>query len=210
MRRIIERLKEGKEVEYGFLGVTYDPDERGRPEGVRVNGITTGSPADQAHVLPNQYIVRVDGVPIRNHDDLALAIGAALAGRTIKLEMAPTPNGQKHEYTVELAKYYVGGPFIASQRPAALGGIRVDYASTMIKTKAANQQPIPAGVVVREVVRNSPADKADIQVDNVITKVNGRAVLTPAQYYEEARKGTGTLELTFKTPAGEVTKKIAR
>ncbi len=212
MRRIVHRLKEGKEVEYGFLGVTFI-EQRAGPDGVRISGITAGSPADQAHVPPNYFIVRVDGVPIKTNDDIALAIGAALAGRTIVLEVAPTPNGpvrEYKEYKIELAKYYVPGPFIASRRPPAAGGLRVDYASTLIKTNAASQMPIPAGVVVREVLRGSPADKAGIQPDAVISRVNGRPVFTPAQYYEEVAKGTGPLELTLKGVNGEKTEKLER
>jgi serine protease Do len=209
MRRIIQKLKEGKEVEYGFLGVTFVPDRPG-PEGRKIFGITAGSPADQAHVPPNHYIVKIDGVPIRDYDDVSLAIGAALAGRTIVLEVAASPDGPTHEYKVELAKYYYPGPFIASRRPPAVGGLRVDYASTLIKSSAAGQMPIPSGVVVREVLRGGPAEKAGLQPDAVITRVNGRQVFTPAQYYDEVARGTGPLELSIKTAAGEKTEKLER
>ena len=63
-----------------------------------------------------------------------------------------------------LVKYYVPGPFIASRRPPAVGGLRVDYASTLIKTGADRPDAqIPAGVVVREVVPGSPAAKAGLR-----------------------------------------------
>src|SRR5262249_19583866 len=150
MRRIITRLKEGKEVEYGFLGVTFSTAPG--PEGVRIGAITQGSPADRARVPANQYIVKIDDTPIRTNDDVFLAIGAALAGSTIKLDLVPAPNGCPKTYNVKLAKYSVPGPFIASERPPAAGGLRVDYASTLLRTTAANQLPIPPGVVVREVV----------------------------------------------------------
>jgi len=209
MQRIIETLKEGKEVEYGFLGVTFSPEAL--PEGVKILGVTTGSPAEQKRLPPGQYIVKVDGVRIRTNDDLALAIGAALAGHTIKLELAATPDGPTREYPVTLAKYYVAGPFIASVRPPAVGGLRVDYASTVIKTTAAGNMPIPEGVVVREVLPGSPAEKSNVEWDRaVITRVNGRAVFTPAEYYEEVRKGTGPLELKIKTRNGEDTVKLER
>jgi serine protease Do len=210
MQRIIRRLKDGKEVEYGFLGVTFLGPDRTGPEGVKISGITVGSPAHQANVPPNYYIVKVDGVPIKTNDDIALAIGAALAGRTILLEVMEKPGGQTREYKVELAKYYVPGPFIASRRPPAIGGLRVDYASTLIKTSAAGQTTIPIGVVVREVVRGGPADKAGIQLDAVITHVNNQQVFTPAQYYDLVAKSTGPLELTFKGSNGVKTEKLER
>ncbi len=208
VRRIVQRLKQGKEVEYGFLGVNFYDARAGEP--VRISAVTTGSPADQAQIPANQYIVKVDGVPVRDFDDVSLAIGGALAGSTIALEVAPQPRGPGREIKVELAKYYFPGPFIASHRPPAVGGLRVDYASTLIKTAVGGQMPIPAGVVVREVVRGGPAEKAGLQPETVITRVNGRAVFTPAQYYDEVVRGTGPLELTVKTANGEKTEKLER
>jgi serine protease Do len=198
MQRIIETLKEGKEVEYGFLGVRFPPEAP--VEGVKIGSVTAGSPADQKRIPANCYIVKVDGVRIRNNDDLALAVGAALAGHTIKLDVAMTPGGPTREYTVLLAKYYVPDPFIASVRPPAVGGLRIDYASTIIRPNVPDSQAIPEGVAVREVLPGSPAAKSNVDWDRaVITRVNGRAVFTPAQYYDEVRKGSGPLELRIKT-----------
>ena len=46
------------------------------------------------------------------------------------------------------------------------------------------------GVAIREVVPGSAADKARLQPEKLITHVNGRAVLTPADYYKAiARAG---------------------
>jgi len=194
MRRIIETLKAGREVEYGFLGVRFG--NLAEVESTHFTEVTPGSPAAQAGIPPNQFLVRVDGVPTRTRDDLYLTIGAALAGRPIKIEVAPTPNAPPREYTVTLVKFHVPGPFIATERPPAVGGLRVDYTSTLIRGGDFNARVVP-GVVVREVVPNSPAAKANLPVDRVIVKVNGRNVFSPAEYYEEVRKGAGPLELTF-------------
>jgi len=61
--------------------------------------------------------------------------------------------------------------------------------------------------VVREVLPGSPAEKANVQVDRVITHVNGRLVYSPAEYYEEAARGGGPLELTI---SGSGTVKLER
>ena len=46
---------------------------------------------------------------------------------------------------------------------------------------------MPQGVAIREVAPDSPADKARLQVDAVITQVNGKPVTTPAEFYEAAK-----------------------
>ncbi len=194
MRRIIETLKAGREVEYGFLGVRFGPANEGGS--THFTEVTPGLPAAQAGIAPNQYLVRVDGLPTRNRDDLYLAIGAALAGRPIKIEVAPTLKDTPREYTVRLVKFHIPGTFIASERPPAMGGLRVDYTSTLIRAGDFNARVLP-GVVVREVAPNSPAARANIPVDRVIVRVNGRSVSNPTEYYDQVRKSTGPLELTF-------------
>jgi S1-C subfamily serine protease len=195
VRRIVGVLKEGKEVEYGFLGVNFPFPPKVGTEGIVISSVMKDSPADKARLKANDTIVKVNGTPIKTNDDIFLTIGTALAGSKIQMELL-SPEGQTRKCEVQLAKYYVPGPFIASQRPPAVGGLRVDYTSTMIKSGDVNQR-VPEGVVVREVLPGSPAAKANVQVDRVITAVNGTQVYSPEEYYKAVGKGTGPLELTF-------------
>ena len=89
---------------------------------------------------------------------------------------------------------YTPGKAIASHRPPARGGLRVDYVS--ILAQRIGLQRLPEGVAVREVVPDSSADKARIQVDNVITRVAGRPVTTPAEFYDAMAKADGPVELS--------------
>ncbi len=204
-RRIIAKLKAGQEIEYGFLGVMYrSPSSEDPPQ---IGEVIPGSPAQRAGLNRDQRILRVDGIAVKTNAEASLLIGTALAGNKVRLEMA-TPAGPR-EYTAELVKYYVPGPFIASRRPPAVAGLRVDYTSTLLRGNEVTPR-IAAGVVVREVLKNSPAEKADIQVDRIITKVNGQPVSTPAEFYDSVGK-TGPIELTLvKGVNGEQTVKLER
>src|SRR5207253_2751972 len=73
MRRIIEVLMRGEEVEYGFLGVRFDHDRSERGEGVMVAHVYPGSAADQVGLRARDLILAVDAVPVRYTDDLLLA-----------------------------------------------------------------------------------------------------------------------------------------
>jgi S1-C subfamily serine protease len=196
MRRIIGRLQEGKEVEYGFLGISFDQAAEAGG-GVRIKSVTANSPAANAGLAQNTYIVKIDDTVIRDWQDLLLAISSSLAGSRIRIGVAVAPAGPvREEHVAELVKYHLPQKFIASSRPPAIGGIRVDYTSTLIRS-GADMRGILDGVAVREVVPGSPAQRANIQVDRVITRVNGRLVANPAQYYKEAAEARGVLELTF-------------
>ena len=86
MRRIIDKLRAGLEVEYGFLGVNRDR------QGTRViSGVVPGSPADHAGLRLGESIVSIDGVPIRDADDIYLTIATLLAGSTARIELAGNP-----------------------------------------------------------------------------------------------------------------------
>ncbi len=193
MRRILDVLMHGDEVEYGFLGVKFSPDARpGR--GVMIEGVAPGSPAERAGLLRGDTITAINGAPVHDIDDLYLQIGIGLAGGTAKIEVMGA-DGRPRTCTATLAKSYTPGKAIASHRPPAVGGLRVDYTSILAQRVA--RQDVPAGVAIREVAPGSAADKARLQVDYVITDVNGRPVTTPAEFYEAAAKAAGSVELTI-------------
>jgi len=198
MKRIIDRLREGVEVEYGFLGVTSPAKATG---GVRISAPIPGSPASRAGLQVNDVIESINGVPLREADDLYLTIATTLAGSeaTLVVRGRPTP------VTVTLAKSHVRGKIIVSKKPPEVRGIRVDYTSALFlqqDRRAAffGRQEIHPGVVVREV--DSRAAML-LKVNDVITHIKIRdtdvAVNSPAEFYREAAKvgASEPLQLTL-------------
>lgn len=206
-RRIAHKLRQGEEVEYGFLGVGYTPASRG--EGVPIQEVKVGGPAAAAGIQPNCLIVSINGQRVRDWDELSFHVSTALAGTTVKVEWRSMSGGQLIVTNVTLAKLYIPPEhfrFIATKRPRAVGGLRVDYTSTLASRLAHlfNNVPIPRGVVVREVEADSPAEKSQLQVDRVITHVNGRPVASPADFYLAVDAAGGALELTIQGRAEKV------
>src|SRR5262245_11970282 len=72
LRRIIDVLKRGEEVEYGFLGVQFD---QGQSEGVGIDKPIGGSPAQKAGLMGGDVLLSIDGKKIRSVDDVFLALG---------------------------------------------------------------------------------------------------------------------------------------
>jgi serine protease Do len=194
-RRIIEVLRRGEEVEYGFLGVTMSGT--GPDKYVRLQDVIEGGPARRAELRPGEYLLSINGTPVHTNDDLFLQIGMSLAGSSIRVEVAPTPAGPRRTCVVKLAKYAVPGQIIASRRPAPRGGLRVDYTSTIFDPYDLRHRGILDGVVVREVVPHSPADNVRLQPYMVITRVNNHLVMTPAEFYQEMDRAAGPVDLTF-------------
>jgi serine protease Do len=199
-RAHIESLREGKEVEHGFLGISSDPENK-RGEGAIVGDVRYGSPAQLAGISPHDCIVAVNGTPVFDFDDLVLAVSALKAGSEARLELR---GRQPPIVTVKLGKSYVPG-VIASNRPEPVRGIRVDYATVGVQRKrleTLHQESFsPHGVSVSEVIPQSPADNAKLQVFAVITEVNGQRVDNPAEFYAAANKVPAGQPLVLTLPA---------
>lgn len=213
-RRIIRALSEGREVEYGFLGVALDQrTSAAAVNGVRIAGVTPGSPAADAGLFgdPNgdrgDTISAIDGQPVRDQDDLFLHIGAALAGSNVKLTILR--GGRERTAELKLVKHHNPMPWLASLKSPAPFGIRVDYSSTMIglaQAAGSLSGGIPFGVLIREVEPGSPAaDKLAglIGPDKprwLITHANNRPVTSPEDFYKETA-GKSVVRLRLLDPA---------
>jgi serine protease Do len=194
LRRIIEVLKRGEEVEYGFLGVKFRPN---RGDGVQIAEVIGGSAASQAGLRSGDFIRSVGGMKVRRFDDVFLALGLQLSGSMVEVERSRRPDGPTEKVRATLGKYFLQLPSIASKQPPAWRGLRVDHTSLLVQRNN-ERHSIPEGVLIREVVSGSPADRAGLQPGRIITHVNGQPVSTPAEYYHIVKTARGKVELTLQ------------
>jgi serine protease Do len=189
-RRVVDVLKRGEEVDYGYLGALFDA----RSENVRVTGLVRGGPADLARIEVDDSILAVNDAAVENFADLQLKVGAALAGSQVRV-LVRRGAGRK-ELLVTLGKFKHDRVSIAAIRPEPVFGLRVDY-NTVIAEAPLGPGPRPnrtlhAGVSVREVVPDSPAAAALKQLGDdptkwLVTHVGETAVASPAEFYRAAR-----------------------
>jgi serine protease Do len=180
VRKMIEILKRGEEVEYGFLGVTVNPDARAFGRGVVIGDVAAGLPAARAKMKGGDIVTSINGNPIREQEDLFVNISAALAGSEVQIEALR--NGTEQQFKVRLAKSSHAEPIIASNRPKPVFGLRVDYSSIL----SIDSNP-PEGVLVKELEPGSAAEKklkdwAD-RSRLIVVAVDGQPVPTPAEFY---------------------------
>ena len=210
-RRIIEVLARGEEVEYGFLGVTTQPNhlfDRPRDGGFYIEFVTPNSPAAEGGLHRGDAILAVNGQRVREYDDLFFYLAAALAGRRTELLVQRFGDREPQTIDVTLVKYPIETDRDASRatnRPRSVYGLRVDYTSIVAKTG----EPLANGVIVREVQPNSPAKAASlVEFVDVITYINDVSVNSPAELYLEVDKATKAgekLRLTLRNPVRTIT-----
>ena len=212
-RRIVATLKEGREVEYGFLGVRFTPTTPGSrllEVGLTISDVIPGSPAEKFGLIggggrggfdtgAGDVIVAVDGQPLREQDDLNLQVGAALAGNPVRLVVLR--QGTRRVVEVPLTKVGHDFPFLASVKSPAAFGLRVDWASTL-QVRAGGALNLPDGVSVRDLEPGSAAAGKFKAIDPdakgawLVTAVDGQPVPNPARFGAlTAGKASVTLRL---------------
>jgi S1-C subfamily serine protease len=199
LRRVIDVLKRGEEIDYGFLGVNFDERAPDGSPGVAVAVAIVGSPArTEGKLREKDVIVAINGVPLQHSDDLLVALGTQMAGSKVRLEVRRGKEIFNSEVT--LAKLHVSGKAIASslgKRPF-VRGLRVDYGSLLVQ-KPRQFATIPSGVLVSDVKANTAAERAFLKAGDIITHVNRQLVSTPQAFYDAMADAREPLELTLYT-----------
>jgi S1-C subfamily serine protease len=189
-RRAVETLKQGKEIEYGLLGIVAHQGNTNR-----VDEVTPGSPADQGQLQANDEIVAVNETPVHDFNSLILAINTYAPGDEVRLKVRRA--GSMLTKTVVLAKHPVNSDMIATNRPPPWRGLRVDYLSTVYPRSMVPPfaDPSPGGVVVSEVVDDSPAARAGLKRFQIIQKVGKTPISTPPQFAQAVERLKGAVNL---------------
>jgi S1-C subfamily serine protease len=190
-RQVVEALKQGKEYEYGFLGIRLDASGSNR-----VMSAELGTPAAEGNVLVDDLILAVGSIPVVDADSLVLAINAMPAGAKVVLKIRR--QDQIIERTVELAKFPVAGEVIATNRPAPWRGLRVDYTSTLPYATFGDgvlNAMSRGGVVIVEVESDSPAERAGLKRGQVIRSVEGNRLKSPREFAQRVAGLDGPVRL---------------
>src|SRR5262249_4203634 len=120
-RRIIDTLKQGREVEYGMLGVGFG--QLALDSAVNLGSRLTlvpvfaGGPAARAGLALGDIVTRVAQQPVEDVDAVQLAISRLPPTSVTTVDYIR--NGQPGTANVTLAKLAVAGKKIASVRPDA-------------------------------------------------------------------------------------------
>jgi S1-C subfamily serine protease len=206
--RAVKTLKQGSEVEYGFLGISlpppYDTRSRGKV-GVMVVDVLEGTPAERSLLQKDDFITHVNGQEIHDHDELLLNVGKLPPDASVRLSVER--DGRSHAITIgELSKYPVTGNKVVTSRPPAWRGIRVDYvtASNNFATWANQRRLDPQGaVLVTEVQEYSPAWKEGLRPDMMISHVGNKRVATPKDFLDAVANQEGPVKLRLTLPPSE-------
>lgn len=198
-RRTIATLAEGREMEYGFLGIapeTITANEAAAAgylpvAGAMVKQIYRFLPAARNGLSEGDIITSINGKPISDQNELVVAVGSLPAGEMIDAEIVRMQSRKTIRFP--LAKYPVEGEIIVTNRRPAWKGIRVDHLSTLARQGlrfGTENSYRDGGVVVKEVDPKSEAYKKGLRENQIITRVSGQSVDTPDEFQTAIDKAT--------------------
>jgi len=213
--RAIEAMKQGREVEYGFLGVVPESlalDERANGgSGVLVSTVFPGTPADQSGLQAGDVVTYVDQQPVKAADSLMLAVGRKPVESLVRLTVLRDKKPRNFE--VKLAKFPVTGTKVVTSQPPAWRGLRIDYSTASIEEflKVRHTELLKKGcVLITEVERDSPAWDAKLRPGMFVTEIGGVKVVSPKDFRTATLGKNGRIELKvfdteqIKTPETRV------
>ncbi|MBN1910065.1 MAG: trypsin-like peptidase domain-containing protein [Pirellulales bacterium] len=201
-RRIVDALKQGREVQYGFLGVQpanlTSREVLAGMQGMRVLRVQPGpgTPAVRGGLQAGDVVTAVNGRPIHDADGLMLEVGRLPVETIARLSVIR--DGRPMELRVPLGKYPVRGEQIITSRPDPWRGLRVDYPTALV----APEHRRPGGVsyfedavLVVDVQRDSPAWTAGIRPGMYVSHVDSYPVNTPREFRARVAGRSGPVRL---------------
>ena len=213
-RRVVEILKQGREAEYGYLGVSRPGNSRAivpnRLPGVLVPEVVSGTPAHRAGLRRGDRITHAGGVPIHDFDGLVLEVGKLPVEGTAQLRVRR--DGREFSMDVTLTKYPVRGRKIVTTHPDPWRGMQVDYPTSVVDS---NGRPLYAtsvfdeGVAVTEVLEGTSAWKAGLRPGMLVSHVERTQVRNPRQFRAAVAGHRGPVNLRLADDADDPLRTVA-
>jgi S1-C subfamily serine protease len=189
IRRFLKVMMKGGDEGQAYHGEIKGLDlasEHSNGQGARVNRVAPGTQAETAGFRPRDLIVRVDEAPVFSRDRFLGAIGTYPAGEQVKC----TVRRGDEELAIWAKLERIQDPAAAqqAQRPPGSGylGVRMEDAAE--------------GILLSDVVSESPADIAGLKIGDVIVKIGDTQVSKSADF----------LKILWKAKPGEKVKLTIR
>ncbi len=188
-KSVINELKKTGHVTRARLGVFIaDVDKEtmkalGLPNrhGALVPQVQAGSAADKAGIRAGDVIVALDGELIKNAHDLPIRVARHHPGDKVKVRVIR--NGKPKEIVVTVEEMpddqATHGKAATSEKRVRLGVVVEDLTAELARQLQAR---VDKGVVIRQVLRGSPAARAGMSRGDVIYRINGRVVKDAASF----------------------------
>ena len=181
----VQELKHGRPVAYGYLGVSVStPTTRERreagatpEEGVRVETVDRNSPA-AASLKENDFVVRINGQPVRDSDHFVRLVGATPTDRPADIVIYRA--GRPKTLAVPLGRRQAPMAAVTRQNRRirwegiVLGPVPRNWET--VGRKSTHADPTDRGLVVLAVAERSRFAREGVREGDIITEIAGKVL----------------------------------
>ena len=178
-KKVVKQLREHGKVIRGYLGVSgiYPVDEGVRKsldidvkQGALVRDVESGTPADKAGMKPYDVIVAIDGVPVKDHNDLLIKIADIAPGTTVDIKVV-RKGGEEKVLKVKIGERETDEE---GQQPTTSSEKDIGFKVRELTPRLASRYGYQTeeGLIITEVTQYSEADRKGIQRGDIILEVN--------------------------------------
>jgi len=178
-KKVVKQLRENGRVIRGYLGVKgiYPLDEEKRKaldinvkNGAMVQEVEPGTPADKAGMKPYDVIVAIDGVPVKDHNDLLIKIADIVPGTTVEIKVV-RKGGEEKILKAKITEREIEDE---GQRPETSSDKDIGFKVRELTPRLASRlgYQTEEGLIITEVTRYSEADRKGIRSGDIILEVN--------------------------------------
>jgi len=198
------RAEEPRPAPKPILGVMVATTAKDAPKaGAVIREVAPDGPAAKAGLKAGDLIVKVDNKDIADAKMLVEAVAGHKPGATMTLHVLR--DGKEMKLEAKLGEQPVARrlplPDIFSDRHAAFLGVHANAMTPDLKKKL--DAAVEHGAVVAEVMPDSPAAKAGLKADDIITHVGDQAVANPDELRAAVRKVGAGKEVVVKFLRGK-------
>jgi serine protease Do len=191
VKNIVTQLAEKGEVTRGWLGVliqSVSPDHAEalklkEARGALVADVIPGSPAKQAGFRRGDVIVKFDGQRVEDNDDLPLMVAETAVGKTVSVEVIR--NRKRKVLSVDIKELTeeqeVEIPSDVPSEEERLGLTVQEITPDIARSLGISN---PEGVIVTDVLPNSPAAKAGMRRGDVLLEFDSQSITSSKRFRE--------------------------
>jgi serine protease Do len=185
-----------------YLGVRLSPAEEGE-NGIVVREVTPDSPAATAGLKDDDRIVKVNDETVADIQSFLRGMADHKPGD--KLRLGIVRDGKQQTLNVTLGERTAREGAVAPNAPnlgrAAFLGVQTQPLTPELRTRIDTQAE--SGTVVMDVLARSPAAKAGLKANDVITAINDQPVKAPEDLFTAIQKAGPGKTLTLHVMRGK-------
>jgi S1-C subfamily serine protease len=186
-------LKKGGDIYAGWLGLYVVDSNPAIGPGVLVQKVEKNSPAQRAGFFPGDFLLKFNGESLANIYHFVQLVEDSEIGSRARIDIVRRGNPMTVNAQIEARRIQPGSGGFSFTLPGAFGmqpyeiiptpvpsnqRLLIGVDTVLINPQLAESLEIPAqsGLLVLDVQRNSPADRAGVLIGDVIVSIDGQSI----------------------------------